>query len=148
MNRFFLTVGQHTTSNMQLRNGKITNNRVVRCTSQRVSAPGTKMPKSSVSNYRDDYENTIDSLNGIIYEYEEKYVGTLPKLHGLCEIYTFIVESSEVLKQNKVLFDVFRTTATEMLKAIDKIVLDDPRDRVRQIAKKTSAKIIEFLHEE
>lgn len=133
---------------MQLRNGKITNTRAIRCTSQRVSAPGTRMPKSSISIYRDDYENTIGSLNGIIYEYEEKYVGTLPKLHGLCEIYSFIIASSDVLKQNKILFDVFRTTAIEMLKAIDKIVLDDPTDRVRRIAKKTSAKIIEFLHSE
>ena len=96
---------------MQLRNGKSTVNRI-RCTAQKASprAPfgavpsaraNGRAPKSYVSHATYDHTFSVSELSGMICESNLRHKGTYQRSHGLCEIYDYLYEHLEAIRELK-----------------------------------------------
>jgi len=90
---------------MQLRNGKATTTSNVRCTAQKAS---TKIPRGCTTNKSANRAHStrapafsVSEFSGMISEFNLSYRGAYQRSHGLCEIYDYMDDHIEAIRQLK-----------------------------------------------
>jgi hypothetical protein len=82
---------------MQLRNGKTTGYKIVRCCAHKARKSVPYAAKSCVS--RDTHDSfSIDELRGMLTEFALRYENPIQRAYGLCEIYEYLNEHVESIK--------------------------------------------------
>lgn len=131
---------------MQLRNGKTTGPKVIKCCSQKVRKT---VPYSESCVSYDTHESfSIDKLKGILEEFALRYETPFQRAHGLCEIYDYLNDQVESIRSlwDGVLLDTMRKQSFTLIRdVVHYITLYREEPELHEVFCKLIPKLVSFL---